>query len=128
MNTQEQMNHLQDLIRFLEKQQKGLRRWNSPTNTTWLTETIDFFNKHTNIDSNVKLSKIAIAFQNEFQSFAVIWLKHIRTDKSTATAYMKADIHLGNLLMAGVYIRHLTRIYKELIEALDNKPQKENHD
>lgn len=122
MNPQEQMNHIKELIQFLENQCKGLQRWTSPTNTKWLTDTNNFLNKNRIQVLGIQLPKSTIAIQNEFCSFTSTWLERVHSGKSTTN-------HLGQCLMAGVYIRHLTRVYKELLETLDNKPpQKENHD
>lgn len=122
------MNHLKELIQFLEIQSQGLKHWAKHRNTTWLTTVIDRLKAHAQSTSGVEPLKSTIAFQNEFRSFLVTWLKRVRANTSKQTnAGLDNEVHNQQKIIAGVYLRQLIRVYKELLEALNNKPpQKEN--
>ena len=127
MNNQDQLNHLQELIQFLEIQNKGLSHWAKHRNTAWLTTTIDRLKAHAHSTVGVEPLKSTIAFQNEFRSFLTTWLKRVQVNTSKQTnAGLDNEVHNQQKIIAGVYLRQLIRVHKELIEALDNKPQKEN--
>ena len=110
MTNQEMRDYFKSLSLFLNTKHNGLMDLQPEHTSTWVDDILTALAKQLKRPTGLTLHSSSTAFEKEFHTFLKIWKSAVIDDKKPYTS----EDHYRLKALAGVYLRQLSRLYKEI--------------
>lgn len=110
MTDDEAREYFKDLAEFLDKKAKTVMSLKPNERRPWAIDVRDKMVLQITRPTGIQLFSSTTALEKEFVSFLRAW----RKDKPASGSAIDVNYHAQSVMAAGVYLRHLSRLYKEI--------------
>lgn len=110
MTDKEMREYFQTLAKILDAKHKQIPNLQIKNAPGWVIELIDEIKTQITRPTGLSLHGSSSAFEKEFLAFLRSW----RSAQRNTGSPISPDIHIHYKMTAGIYLRQLSRLYKEI--------------